>query len=58
MNSISNLNRVTGKEHDQISRFILGIIVDIQLPDNLPSSRLIGAIRVWENPNLPDLDEA
>ncbi|KAK7041206.1 hypothetical protein R3P38DRAFT_3309998 [Favolaschia claudopus] len=43
MNGISDLNRVTGKEHDQISRFILGIIIDIQLPDNLPSSRLLGA---------------
>ncbi|KAK7036999.1 hypothetical protein R3P38DRAFT_3311637 [Favolaschia claudopus] len=38
MNGISDLNRVTGKEHDQISRFILGIIVDIQLPNNLKSS--------------------
>jgi hypothetical protein len=45
MNGISDLNRVTGKEHDQISRFILGIIVDIQLPNNLPSSRLIAAVR-------------
>ncbi|KAJ7602632.1 hypothetical protein B0H17DRAFT_1342294 [Mycena rosella] len=35
MNGISDLNRVTGKEHDQISRFILGIIIDIQLPNNL-----------------------
>ncbi|KAK7025769.1 hypothetical protein R3P38DRAFT_3531625 [Favolaschia claudopus] len=45
MNGISDLSRVTGKEHDQISRFILGIIIDIQLPDNLPSSRLLGAVR-------------
>ncbi|KAJ7302587.1 hypothetical protein DFH08DRAFT_918911 [Mycena albidolilacea] len=28
MKGVSNLNRVTGREHDQISRFLLGIIVD------------------------------
>ncbi|KAJ7871099.1 hypothetical protein B0H13DRAFT_2555611 [Mycena leptocephala] len=28
MKAISNLNRVTGREHDQISRFLLGIIID------------------------------
>ncbi|KAF7372072.1 hypothetical protein MVEN_00065500 [Mycena venus] len=45
MNGISDLNRVTGKEHDQISRFILGIIIDIQLPNNLSSARLVAAVR-------------
>ncbi|KAF7358613.1 hypothetical protein MSAN_01200000 [Mycena sanguinolenta] len=35
MKGISNLSRVTGKEHDQISRFLLGIIIDIRLPNNL-----------------------
>ncbi|KAJ7108928.1 hypothetical protein C8R43DRAFT_1091820 [Mycena crocata] len=45
INGISDLNRVTGKEHDQLSRFLLGIVIDVQLPDNLPSSRLIGAVR-------------
>ncbi|KAJ6479726.1 hypothetical protein C8R45DRAFT_1054433 [Mycena sanguinolenta] len=45
MNGISDLNRVTGKEHDQISRFILGIIIDIQLPNELPASRLVAAVR-------------
>ncbi|KAJ7451993.1 hypothetical protein FB451DRAFT_1524612 [Mycena latifolia] len=44
MNGISDLNRVTGKEHDQISRFLLGIIVDIQLPNNLSPTRLLGAV--------------
>ncbi|KAJ7833407.1 hypothetical protein B0H13DRAFT_2370459 [Mycena leptocephala] len=51
MNGISDLNRVTGKEHDQISRFILGIIIDIQFPNNLPSSGLIGR----SDFNLPKL---
>ncbi|KAJ6618406.1 hypothetical protein B0H10DRAFT_1795346 [Mycena sp. CBHHK59/15] len=45
MKGISNLSRVTGKEHDQISRFLLGIIIDIRLPDNLSSTRLLGAVR-------------
>ncbi|KAJ6447954.1 hypothetical protein C8R45DRAFT_1057423 [Mycena sanguinolenta] len=45
LNGISGLNRVTGKEHHQISRFILGIIIGIQLPDDLPSSCLLAAVR-------------
>ncbi|KAJ6464632.1 hypothetical protein C8R47DRAFT_991972, partial [Mycena vitilis] len=32
MKGISKLNRVTGKEHDQISKFLLGIINDLPLP--------------------------
>ncbi|KAF7347075.1 hypothetical protein MVEN_01461500 [Mycena venus] len=35
IDGISNLSRVMGKEHDQISRFLLGIIINIHLPDNL-----------------------
>ncbi|KAJ7182013.1 hypothetical protein C8R46DRAFT_885282, partial [Mycena filopes] len=42
---ISDLNRVTGKEHDQISRFLLGIIIDIQLPGGHSAARLVGAVR-------------
>ncbi|KAJ6567632.1 hypothetical protein DFH09DRAFT_1081075 [Mycena vulgaris] len=45
MSGISNLSHVTRKEHDQISRFFLGIIVDIRLPDNLSPNRLLGAVR-------------
>ncbi|KAJ7175571.1 hypothetical protein C8R46DRAFT_1174477 [Mycena filopes] len=45
MNGISNLSRVTGKEHDQISRFLLGIIIDVKLPHNLASGRLLAAVR-------------
>ncbi|KAJ7643458.1 hypothetical protein DFH06DRAFT_999028 [Mycena polygramma] len=45
MSGISNLSRVTGKEHDQISRFLLGIIIDVKLPDNLASGRLLAAVR-------------
>ncbi|KAJ7805346.1 hypothetical protein B0H14DRAFT_3091618 [Mycena olivaceomarginata] len=32
MKGISNLNRVTGREHDQICRFLLGIIIYVKLP--------------------------
>ncbi|KAJ6617740.1 hypothetical protein B0H10DRAFT_1796823, partial [Mycena sp. CBHHK59/15] len=45
MSGISNLSRVTGKEHDQISRFLLGIIIDVKLPDNQSSGKLLGAVR-------------
>ncbi|KAJ6625655.1 hypothetical protein B0H10DRAFT_2161872 [Mycena sp. CBHHK59/15] len=32
MSGISNLSQVTGKEHDQISRFLLRLIIDVKLP--------------------------
>ncbi|KAJ6624580.1 hypothetical protein B0H10DRAFT_1784667 [Mycena sp. CBHHK59/15] len=45
MNGISNLSRVTGKEHDQISRFLLSLVIDVQLPDGHSSSQLVAAVR-------------
>ncbi|KAJ6616602.1 hypothetical protein B0H10DRAFT_1799063 [Mycena sp. CBHHK59/15] len=45
MNGISHISRVTGQEHDQMCRFLLGIVVDIPLPDNLSNVRLIRSIR-------------
>ncbi|KAJ7118222.1 hypothetical protein C8R44DRAFT_923423 [Mycena epipterygia] len=45
MKGISNLNRVTGREHDQISRFLLGIIIDVKLPGGLSSVRLVQAVQ-------------
>ncbi|KAJ6533574.1 hypothetical protein B0H19DRAFT_964937 [Mycena capillaripes] len=45
MKGISHLNRVTGREHDQISRFLLGIIVDVKLPGGLSAARLVEAVR-------------
>ncbi|KAJ7751481.1 hypothetical protein DFH07DRAFT_868885 [Mycena maculata] len=44
MNGITDLNCVAGKEHDQISRFLLRIIIDVQLPDGLSSVRLLAAV--------------
>jgi hypothetical protein len=46
MKGISNLNRVTGREHDQISRFLLGIIIEVKLPGGLSAVRLVQAVRV------------
>ncbi|KAJ6447624.1 hypothetical protein C8R45DRAFT_1057446 [Mycena sanguinolenta] len=45
MKGISKLNRVTGREHAQISRFLLGIIVDIPLPHGFSSIRLVKSVR-------------
>ncbi|KAJ7060713.1 hypothetical protein C8F01DRAFT_988391, partial [Mycena amicta] len=45
MKGICHLSRVTGREHDQISRFLLGIIIDIRLPNNVSSGCLLNAVR-------------
>ncbi|KAJ7601791.1 hypothetical protein DFH06DRAFT_1401017 [Mycena polygramma] len=45
MKGISHLNRVTGREHDQISRFLLGIVIDVKLPHGLSAARLVEAVR-------------
>ena len=42
---ISRLSRVTGKEHDQMCRVLLGVIADMQLLNGLGPARLIRAIR-------------
>ncbi|KAM6491449.1 hypothetical protein JOM56_013018 [Amanita muscaria] len=44
---ISGLSRVTGKEHDQICRVILGIICDMRLPDGFNSARLLRCVRAF-----------
>lgn len=45
MKGISGLSRVSGTEHDQICRFLLGIIIDIPLPGGHSSARLIRSVR-------------
>ncbi|KAG1822148.1 hypothetical protein DFJ58DRAFT_720133 [Suillus subalutaceus] len=42
---ITTLSHVSGTEHNQICRFLLGIIIDIRLPDNMSSARLLHAVR-------------
>jgi hypothetical protein len=45
LKGISHLSRVTGTEHDQICRFLLGIIIDIRLPHGYSNARLLRAVR-------------
>jgi hypothetical protein len=45
MAGISSLSRLTGQEHGDICRILLGLIVDLRLPDNADSTRLICAVR-------------
>ena len=45
MKGISHLSRVTGTEHDLISRILLGLIIDIRLPNSMSSARLLRAVR-------------
>ncbi|KAG0692585.1 hypothetical protein DFH29DRAFT_985732 [Suillus ampliporus] len=45
MKGISVLSRVSGMEHQQICRFLLGIIIDICLPDGASPVKLIRAVR-------------
>ncbi|KAG1874431.1 hypothetical protein F4604DRAFT_1880886 [Suillus subluteus] len=45
LKGISHLSRVSGTEHNQICRFLLGIVIGIQLPGNLNNARLTRAIR-------------
>lgn len=42
---ISSLSRVSGAEHNQICRFLLGVIIDIPLPNNISSAKLVRALR-------------
>ncbi|KAF8065173.1 hypothetical protein FPV67DRAFT_1653931 [Lyophyllum atratum] len=45
MKGISTLSRVTGQEHDQMCRILLGLIIDAPLPNGLSSARLLSAVR-------------
>jgi hypothetical protein len=42
---ISSLSRVTGQEHDQMCRFLLGLVVDAPLPNGLSNARLLRCVR-------------
>ncbi|KAG2159345.1 uncharacterized protein EDB93DRAFT_1237512 [Suillus bovinus] len=45
MKGITSLSRLSGTEHAQICHFLLGLIIDIQLPGNLDSACLLRAVR-------------
>ena len=45
LKGISHLSRVTGTEHDQICRFLLGIIIGARLPHRHSTAKLLRAVR-------------
>ena len=45
MRGIFCLSRVSGQEHNQICRILLGLGVDLLLPDGQSPARLIRAVR-------------
>jgi hypothetical protein len=45
LNGISNLSRLTGKEHDEMSHILLGILIDLPLPDGRNPDRLLRTVR-------------
>lgn len=44
MKGISSLSRVTGQEHDQIARILMGLVLDMRLPDNLSPACIVCAV--------------
>ena len=44
MNGITTLSRISGKEHSQICRILLGLIVDLPLPGHQSPVRLVQAV--------------
>ncbi|GJF00687.1 hypothetical protein PsYK624_169850 [Phanerochaete sordida] len=42
---ISPLSCVTGKEHNDVARILLGLIIDLRLPNGMSSARLLKATR-------------
>ena len=45
LKGITSLSRVTGQEHDQMARILLGLIIDVRLDDGMSNVRLIRAVR-------------
>lgn len=45
MKGITSLSRVSGQEHDQMCRILLGLVIDIPLPDGMSNVRLVRAVR-------------
>jgi hypothetical protein len=45
MKGITTLSRISGQEHAQICRILLGLIVDLRLPGNQSPIRLVRAVR-------------
>ncbi|KAI0652810.1 hypothetical protein C8Q70DRAFT_1048780 [Cubamyces menziesii] len=45
LRGITKLQRVTGKEHNQMCRFLLGLIIGLPLPGGMSPVRLVRAVR-------------
>ncbi|KAJ6517025.1 hypothetical protein DFH09DRAFT_1251360 [Mycena vulgaris] len=45
LKGITTLSRVSGTEHSQMCRILMGLIIDLQLPERQSTSRLIRAVR-------------
>lgn len=45
LKGITSLSRVTGQEHDQMCRILLGLIIDVPLEGGMSNTRLIRAVR-------------
>ena len=42
---ITPLSKITGKEHNDIARILLGLIIDLPLPNGISNARLLAATR-------------
>ncbi|PPQ86458.1 hypothetical protein CVT26_011716 [Gymnopilus dilepis] len=42
---ISTLSRVSGTEHDQTCRILLGLVIDIPLENGSSPNRVVGCVR-------------
>ena len=45
LRGITSLSRLTGREHADICRILLGVIIGMRLPNNVPSTPLVTAVR-------------
>ncbi|KAJ3542161.1 hypothetical protein NM688_g6000 [Phlebia brevispora] len=45
LKGITPLSRLTGQEHADICRILLGIVIDLPLPNSIPSAPLVRAVR-------------
>ncbi|KII85168.1 hypothetical protein PLICRDRAFT_116589 [Plicaturopsis crispa FD-325 SS-3] len=45
MKGITSLSRVTGQEHRQMASFLLALVIDVPLPRNVSSGKLVRAVR-------------
>lgn len=45
LNGVTHLSRLTGREHADICRIVLGLIIDIPLADGMSPVRLVRAVR-------------